>query len=157
MDQGLANLGAISIEYGQFEQSLAPSRQAADLYRDLAESDPSLYLRRLAGVLQNRVVALGRLQRLAEAPTWELVVVLRRLATADPAQYTPALARGLYNLAVAGVLSQELDAAAASVAEAIELYTPLARRGPTEYKAELRAARRLARRLRLLLWAKPSA
>jgi len=107
---------------GRRDEALTASREAADLYRRLAETDPA-YRPDLAMSLTNlgnRLSELGRREE-ALAPSQEAVATYRQLAVANPA-HVPDLALSLTNLgALLSALGQR-EEALTPAEEATDLY-----------------------------------
>jgi hypothetical protein len=85
---------------GRRQDALAPTEEAVQLYRELAEANPA-FLPNLASALNNlgnRYSEVGRRQD-ALAPTEEAVQLRRELAEANPA-FLPNLASALNNLGI---------------------------------------------------------
>ena len=104
----LNNLGNRLAEAGSRKEALAPTQEAVELYRALADPEtgnPAAYLPDLASSLNNLGIRLSEAGQPegALAPTQEAVELRRELAdpeTGNPAAYLPALAMSLNNLAV---------------------------------------------------------
>ncbi|MBF0394756.1 MAG: tetratricopeptide repeat protein, partial [Alphaproteobacteria bacterium] len=114
---------------GRREEALEATREAADIYRRLAEARPDAFLPDLASALNNlgiRLSALGRREEALEA-TREAVEIRRRLAEARPDAFLPDLARSLG--ALGGALGDAAEAIAA-FAEGIACLRPAFERLP---------------------------
>jgi tetratricopeptide (TPR) repeat protein len=110
----LYNLGNRLSEVGRREDALAPTEEAATIFRRLAETNPAAHLPNLATSLNNlgnRLSEVGRRED-ALAPTKEAVTIFRRLAETNPAAHGERLRhaeRNLrYLLRVLGVESDEV-------------------------------------------------
>jgi tetratricopeptide (TPR) repeat protein len=124
---------------GHHQQALAPSQDAAELYRQLAQANPAAYLPDLATSLNNLGAMLSELGRREEAlaPSQDAVAIRRQLAQANPAAYLPNLAGSLNNL---GIRLSELgrrEEALAPSQDAAELYRQLAQANPAAYLPNL--------------------
>ena len=97
-----ANTLAIRLsEAGERGEALEAAREAADLYKALAEESPAAYTSDLAASLNNLAAFLSEAGERGEAleAAREAVRLRRVLAGASPAAYTPNLAMSLNNLA----------------------------------------------------------
>ncbi|MCX5608327.1 tetratricopeptide repeat protein [Streptomyces sp. NBC_00047] len=124
---------------GRRMDALAPAREAADLYRDLADNDPAVYLPDLAMSLNNLAAAqveAGDRQG-ALATTTEATSLRRDLAERNPAAYLPSLAGALNNLATAQGATGDRQGALATITEAADLYRDLAESNPAAYLPDL--------------------
>ena len=81
-------------EVGQREAALAPAKEAADLYRELAAKAPDAYRPDLASALNNLATSLSEVgqREAALAPAKEAVAIRRELAAKAPDAYRPDLA-----------------------------------------------------------------
>ncbi|MBT2540323.1 tetratricopeptide repeat protein [Streptomyces sp. ISL-44] len=124
---------------GRRMDALAPAREAADLYRDLADNDPAVYLPDLAMSLNNLATAQGATGDLqgALATTTEATSLRRDLAERNPAAYLPSLAGALNNLATAQGATGDRQGALATITEAADLYRDLAESNPAAYLPDL--------------------
>ena len=143
----LANLGALL--WG--EEALAPSQEAADLYRELAVANPAVYLPDLAGSLRNLGSLLSELGRGEDAlgPSQEAVTTLRRLAEENPVVYLPDLARSQNVLCALLAGAGRWEEALAFCHEAADLYQRLVEANRAVYLPDLAAS---LRNLGSLLW-----
>ncbi|MGR4879377.1 caspase family protein [Streptomyces sp. LARHCF249] len=138
-------LGNVSISLSQAGRRLdavAPAQEAADLYRDLADSDPAAYrpeLARSLNNLSNFQVEAGDRQG-ALATITEATSLRRDLAESNPAAYLPELAGALNNLATAQGATGNLRGALATITEAADLYRDLADSNPAAYLPDLAMA-----------------
>lgn len=98
----LTNLGRCLAGLGRRREAQQPLQEALDLYRRLAETNPTAYLPSVALALTNLGEQLGESgQRLeALAPAQESVEVYRWLSEVNPEAYLPKLALALNNLGV---------------------------------------------------------
>ena len=88
------NLGHRLSRPGRRDEALAPTDEAVDIYRRLAQANPAAFVPDLARSLNNlgiRLSGLGRGTR-RWPPTDEAVEIRRRLAQANPAAFEPDLA-----------------------------------------------------------------
>jgi hypothetical protein len=87
-------------ETGRRADALAPTEEAVNIRRRLADTAPEAYLPALAGSLNNLGARLSETGRRADAlaPTEEAVNIGRRLADTAPEAYLPDLAMSLNNL-----------------------------------------------------------
>ncbi|WP_206745010.1 tetratricopeptide repeat protein, partial [Pseudofrankia sp. BMG5.36] len=135
----LTNLSARLGELGRWEEGLAASEEAVDVYRRLAEARPEEFLSDLAGALTNLSVDLGGLGRLEEglAANEEALAVYRRLAEDRPEAFLPDLAMSLTNLSVdLGELGRWEEGLAA-IEEAVAIRRRLAEARPEAYLPNL--------------------
>ncbi len=102
----LNNYAARLSEVGRREDALPASEEAVQLFRALAETNPTAYTPDLALSLNNHANRLSEVGRREDAlpASEEAVQLYRALADADPAAYTPDLAMSLNNHAA--LLSQ---------------------------------------------------
>ena len=97
-----ANTLAIRLsEAGERGEALEAAREAADLYKALAEESPAAYTSDLAASLNNLAAFLSEAGERGEAleAAREAADLYKALAGASPAAYTPNLAMSLNNLA----------------------------------------------------------
>jgi len=123
-------------EVGERTGALAVSRDAAELYRTLAEQRPNTYRPLLAmslNNLANRLSELGE-REAALAAAREAADLYRALAAQRPDAFRPNLAGSLNNLAA--MLSElgEREAALAAAREAVDLYRALAAQRPDAFR-----------------------
>jgi putative AlgH/UPF0301 family transcriptional regulator len=129
----LATLGWRYGNAGMYEQAVASTQEAADLYRQLAKNDLTADVNGgLGETLGNLGFFLAELGRHDEALTCaqEAVELLRPLAEADPAVHLPELTRSLGNLGQRLSALSLHAAALARTEEAVELLRPLAEADP---------------------------
>ena len=88
------NLATRLSEVGQREAALAPAKEAADLYRELAAKAPDAYRPDLAMALNNLAIRLSEVgqREAALAPAKEAAALYRELAAKAPDAYRPDLA-----------------------------------------------------------------
>ncbi|HXA24467.1 MAG TPA: tetratricopeptide repeat protein [Acetobacteraceae bacterium] len=126
-------------EVGERTGALAVSRDAAELYRTLAEQRPNTYRPLLAMSLNNLANRLSELgdREAALAAAREAVDIRRALAAQRPDAFWPDLAGSLNNLA--NTLSElgEREAALAAAREAADLYRALAAQRPDAFRPDL--------------------
>jgi tetratricopeptide (TPR) repeat protein len=111
---------------GKREEALAPAREAADLYRELAAKAPDAYRPDLAmalNTLANRLSEVGQ-REAALAPAKEAADLYRELAAKAPDAYRPDLAVSLMAYANCLDAAGADDTAIEQNREAIEVYTP---------------------------------
>jgi tetratricopeptide (TPR) repeat protein len=127
---------------GQREAALAPAKEAAELYRELAAKAPDAYRQGLAMALNTLAVRLSNVgkREAALAPAQEAVDLYRELAAKAPEAYRPALAMALNNLAAHLSAVGQREAALAPAKEAAELYRELAAKAPDAYRPALAMA-----------------
>ena len=108
---------------------------ALDQARELAKKDPTVYLPRVAGILNNLAIVNNRTQRLkeSEAAYEEALEVLRQLAETNPAEYQPDLARTLNNLAGLYGDTGRLTESEAAYRQALEIRQQLATSDPAQF------------------------
>jgi tetratricopeptide (TPR) repeat protein len=113
-------------EVGQREAALAPAKEAADIYRELAAKAPDAYRPYLAGALNNLATSLSAVgqREAALAPAKEAAELYRELAAKTPDAYRPDLAGSLTVLANCLEENGQLDVALERNREAIENYAP---------------------------------
>lgn len=114
-------------------------QRLVDQGRDLAGTDPAVYLRVLATNLSNLSVRLGDVRRDDEglAAAEEAVAICRRLADADPPAHLPDLAASLSNLSVRlGELGRR-DEGLAVVEEAVAICRRLGADDPDAHLPDL--------------------
>ena len=146
-----ANTLAIRLsEAGERGEALEAAREAADLYKALAEESPAAYTSDLAASLNNLAIRLSEAGERGEAleAAREAADLYKALAGASPAAYTPDLASSLNNLAnhlsEAGERGEALEAAR----EAVRLRRVLAGASPAAYTPDLASSlNNLANRL----------
>jgi tetratricopeptide (TPR) repeat protein len=126
---------------GRREEALAATREAVEICRQLAQTNPQAFLPDLATTLNNLgsdLSALG-LREEALAATREAVEICRQLAQANPQAFLPDLAR---SLGAHGTVLLGLDRpteAAAAFAEGLQHLLPFLRALPQAF-AELAGA-----------------
>jgi len=131
----LNDLGIALSALGRRDDALAPTQEAVDIRRKLAQSNPAAFLPDLATSLNNlgnRLSALGRREE-ALAPTQEAVDIRRNLAQSNPAAFLPDLATSLNNL---GVFLSDLgrrEEALVPTQEAVDIRRQLARSNPAAF------------------------
>jgi len=138
----LNNLGLALSNLGQREEAIKPSQEAAEIYRQLAEADPQVFLPNLAASLNNLGMMLSNQGRREKAikPSQEAAEIYRQLAEAEPQVFLPDLAASLNNL---GVRLSELgrrEEAIIPSQEAAEIYRRLAEANPQAFLPNLAAS-----------------
>ena len=135
----LTHLGLRLSDLGQREEALKATRQAADIYRQLAQARPDAFLPDLAVSLNNLggdLSSLGHREEALEA-TREAVKIRRQLAQARPDAFLPNLASSLNNLgnrlSDLGHREEALEASR----EAAVIYRPLAQARPDAFLPDL--------------------
>ena len=135
-------LSSLSVKLGWVGRrgdALAPTEEAVDIYRRLAEADPAAHLFNLASSLNDlgiRLLGVGRPDD-ALAPTEEATGICRRLAEANSAAYLPHLASSLNNLGIRLSAVGRRDDALAPTEEAADIYRRLAEANPAVYLPDL--------------------
>ncbi|MFD4246540.1 tetratricopeptide repeat protein [Streptomyces sp. NPDC058525] len=135
----LGSMSASLFRTGRRPDAVAPAREAADLYQDLADAHPADYLPYLAGALNILATAQGWAGDLegALASTTEAASIRRQLAEANPSAYLPDLAGTLNNLATAQGDTGDRRGALATVTEATRIYQALSDTNPGAYLPNL--------------------
>ena len=135
----LDNLATRLAEAGRRDEALAPAREAASLYRQLAEVAPAAYLPDFAGALNNLGIQLADAGRRDEAlaAAREAVAIRRQLAEAAPAAHLPDLAAALNNLGNRLAWAGRRDEALAAAREAVAIRRQLAEAAPAAYLPDL--------------------
>ena len=138
----LATLGYRLTNAGRREDALAPTEEAATLYRALAQANPAAHTPNFALSLNNLGALLSAPGRREDAlaPTEEAVTLYRALATANPAAYTPDLAGSLNNLGLLLSALGRREDALAPTEEAATLYRALAKANPAAHTPNLAMA-----------------
>jgi DNA polymerase III delta prime subunit len=135
----LRHLGTALSEVGRQAEALAPSLEALEIYRRLAESDPQRHLGDLAASLRElgtRFWGLGHSED-ALTPVRESVEIYRRLTATDPEAYLGELARSLINLGVCLWQSGGPSDALPPIQEAVEIRRRLAEGDPEQHLGNL--------------------
>ena len=126
-------------DLGRREEALAASREAVEIYRELAAARPDAFRPALASALNNlsnRLADLGRREE-ALAASQEAAAIRRELAAARPDAFWPALATSLNNLSILlGDLGRREEALAAS-REAAAIRRELAAARPDAFRPAL--------------------
>jgi hypothetical protein len=122
--------------------ALAAVREAVDIYRRLAQRNPTRFAPDLATSLSN---LSGRLSEAddskgALAAIREAVDIYRRLAQHNPTHFAPDLARSLNNLSVYLGEADDGVGALAAIREAAGTYRNLAQDNPSRFAPELAAS-----------------
>ena len=135
----LSDLGYALSALGRREEALIPAREATEIYRKLAQSNPAAFLPNLAGSLNNLGNCLFALGRREEAliPAREAVDIRRKLAQSNPAAFLPDLAMSLNNL---GAFLSALgwhDDALIPAREAVDIRRKLAQSNPAAFLPNL--------------------
>ena len=135
----LNNLAVKLSSAGRRVDALSSIREAANLYRKLADAQPSIYLPDLARTLNNLAINLSWVGRRTEAVAVaeEAVNIRRRLAEAAPDAYLPDLATSLNNLAYFLADTGRQDDAVVSAEEAGHILKRLADAAPSAYLPSL--------------------
>lgn len=133
------NMSVDMAAMGDRVAALDAAREAARIYRRLAQADAAAYESDVAmssNNLANRLVVSGDTAGALEAAR-DAVTIYRRLALADPAQHEPNLATSINTLA--GALSVTGDQAGALDAahEAVSIHRRLAHANPAAYEPHL--------------------
>ncbi len=125
------------------QDRIAGARQhyeyALQLYRPLAQHNPSAYLPHVAMVLNN----LGNVARIqnrtddAKNNYEEALKVYRHLAQQAPEKHLPELAGTLTNLGNMASLQNRMDEASECYDEALKIYSQLAQQDPDKYLPDL--------------------
>ncbi|HRW82645.1 MAG TPA: tetratricopeptide repeat protein [Methanothrix sp.] len=128
----LNNLGLALSNLGQREKAIKPSQEAAEIYRQLAEADPQVFLPNLAASLNNLGMMLSNQGRREKAlkPSQEAAEIYRQLAEAEPQVFLPDLAASLNNLGVRLSDLGRREEAIIPSQEAAEIYRQLAEAEP---------------------------
>ena len=131
----LNNLAILQKDSNDYEGAEKGYREALEIRRDLALSNPQTYLPYVAGTLNN----LAILQQAsndyegAEKGYREALEKYRELARSNPQTYLPDVAMTLNNLAVLQKASNDYEGAEKGYREALEKYRELARSNPQAY------------------------
>ena len=135
----LNNLAVKLSSAGRRVDALSSIREAANLYRKLADAQPSIYLPDLARTLNNLAINLSWVGRRTEAVAVaeEAVNIRRRLAEAAPDTYLPDLATSLNNLANRLTDTGQRTEAVAVAEEAVDIRRRLAEAAPDAYLPDL--------------------
>ncbi|WP_233261617.1 tetratricopeptide repeat protein [Vitiosangium sp. GDMCC 1.1324] len=135
----LNNLGASLSALGRREEALEATREAVDVYRELAQRNPDAFRPYLAGSLNNLGAMLSELGRREEAleATREAVDVYRELAQRNPDAFRPDLAMSLNNLGNRLSKLGRREEALEATREAVELRRELAQRNPDAFRPGL--------------------
>ena len=129
MAEALDTLSNIQRDLGQREQALVSSREAVNLYRELARLNPDVFEPDLAVSLNNLSIhqsAMGKREKALKSIE-ESVSVYRRLAAERPDTFNVYLAGSLNNLASRQSAVGQRDRALATAHEAVELHRELVR------------------------------
>jgi tetratricopeptide (TPR) repeat protein len=140
----LYNLGIRLAAAGRRTEALDPAREAVTLFRQLADTNPTIHVPRLALSLYNLGIRLAAAGRHVEAldPAREAVTIRRQLAELDPANL-PDLAESLRAYGRLAVRTKIcLPDALTAVSEALRHFEPLAKRSPEMYRPWWREAMR---------------
>src|SRR3989304_5230104 len=98
----LNNLGLLQSDKNEFDDALKSYKEALEIRRKLAQSDPESYLPDVAGILNN----FGNLQsdknefEDALKSYKEALEIYSKLAQSNPQSYLPDVAATLYNLGI---------------------------------------------------------
>jgi tetratricopeptide (TPR) repeat protein len=138
----LTNLAVRCAERDRPDNAQLAERQAALIYRALADADPGRFRPELAISLVNLGIWQAELTGAADAvpPTREASGILRDLADADPGQYQPDLATCLANLGIWYTEAGEPLEALIAQRETASILRELALTDPGQYQAELAAS-----------------
>lgn len=128
----LNNLGVHQSELGQREEALTSTREAVDLFRELAKTRPDVFLPCLAMSLSN----LG--SRQSDLGHWEEALVsarksadvYRALETVQPGAFQPDLAMSFSNLGQRQNDLGQREEALTSTRKAVDLYRALVKTRP---------------------------
>jgi tetratricopeptide (TPR) repeat protein len=140
---GLMNtLGVRFSNLGKLDEALSASREAVDIHRRLAETDPDNFRPNLASSLQNRGNQLAKLGRHDEAleAAAQAVELYRSLAKNRPDRFLPDLATSLNSLGNHLSDLGRREAALAAIQEAVDIYRPLADARPKAFLHRLALA-----------------
>jgi tetratricopeptide (TPR) repeat protein len=135
----LSNLGVALSALGRRGEALNAAKEAADIYRNLAEKNPEAFLPDLAMSLNNLGNSLSALGRRAEAmnAAKEAADIRCKLAEKNPEAFLPDLAGSLNNLgnslSALGRRAEALNAAK----EAADIYRKLAEKNPEAFLPDL--------------------
>jgi tetratricopeptide (TPR) repeat protein len=132
-------LGTMLSQTGRWAEALPVTRQAVEIYRNLAGTNPDRYRPDLAMSLSNLSNRFSELGQPAEGlpAEQEAVEIRRALAAVYPDRYRSDLADSLSNL---GVRFSELGRPAEALPaaeEAVEIYRELATAYPDRYRPDL--------------------
>src|SRR3990172_989335 len=131
----LNNLGILQKDKNEFEDALKSYKEALEIYRKLAQSNPQTYLPYVATTLNN----LGILQKDknefedALKSFKEALEIRRKLAQSNPQIYLPHVAMTLNNLGILQKDKNEFKDALKSFKEALEIRRKLAQSNPQTY------------------------
>ncbi|GKQ37865.1 tetratricopeptide repeat protein [Streptomyces sp. A012304] len=135
------NHGNYLKDLGRTEEALEAAQRAAELFGELAASDPQQYEEHLGRALTNVASSLNALGRNAEAlDAQERVLELfERLAATDGTEYEPHLATALANVAIYRERAGQWEEAYRANHRATEIYRALAEHDP-QYRRGLAIA-----------------
>lgn len=134
----VGTLGVRFSDLGRHEEALVATREAADIYRRLAQSRSEAVLPNLAGRLTVLSVMLANLGHHDEAlpAAQEAVDIYRRLAQSRPDIFLPDLAGSLINLGMMFSNLARHGEAMIPTQEAVEIYRRLAQSRPGAFLSE---------------------
>ena len=135
---------------GQREAALAPAKEAAALYRELAAKAPDAYRPDLAMALNTLAIRLSEVgqREAALAPAKEAAALYRELAAKAPDAYRPDLAMALNNLATSLERGRPARGGARAGTGGGGIRRELAAKAPDAYRPDLAMAlNNLANRL----------
>lgn len=123
----LNNLSGHLAALGRLDDALSVSQVASDLYRTLAESEPTVFRPQQAKSLTNLANRFDEVGRASEAiaATHEAIAISRDLASSRPDEAGPILAAGLNNLSIRLGQLGRLTEALAAAQEATRLFRAL--------------------------------
>ena len=135
----LNNLGILSRVEHRYPEARQQTEEALKLYRELARTNPVVYLPYVAMTLNNLGLLRRRESRHAEArQQFEEALRLRReLARTNPAVYLPDLGRTLISLGVLNTEENRHAEARQQHEEALQLFRELARTDPVVYRNDV--------------------
>lgn len=139
----LTQAGNVLADLGRRPQALAASREAAEINRRLASTDPAaVRLSDLARSLTNLAARLAKsgLDHESIASAQEAVEIRHRLVDADPGKHLPELALTLSNLSGQLGDMKRVHEALAPAQEAVTLYRRFAEADPASYLHPLAAS-----------------
>ena len=137
----LNNLGVLYKDIQRFSESEAMYKEALDICRRLANSDPQIYEPDVARALNNLAGLYQATQRFSESEAMfkEALEIRRRLALSNSQTYELDVARTLDNLAALYDDIQLFDESEAMFKEALDICRRLAKSNPQAYEPDVAA------------------
>ncbi|WP_421797696.1 tetratricopeptide repeat protein [Haliscomenobacter sp.] len=138
VDRGVKHIFAYAFflhKHNQYTEATPLYREALQIYRTLAQSNPEVFLQYVAGTLNN----LGLLHRakneleLAQGEYEEALQIYRTLAKSNPEAFLKYMAQTLNNLAIVHSAKNELELAQGEYEEALQIYRILTKNTPDAF------------------------